>query len=105
MNTEFMRETTAIHDFYHPPFTIIGACDDRAAERVAALYSSLKAAVARTSIPVAELIKYASNAFHAPNVCFANEIWTLSTAMGMDSHHVLESFSNDTKLHTSRQSP
>jgi len=74
MNPEFMRETTAIHDFYHPPFTIIGACDDRAAERVAALYSSLKAPVERTSIPVAELIKYASNAFHALKVSFANEI-------------------------------
>src|SRR4029453_3077680 len=42
MNPEFMRETTAIHDFYHPPFTIIGTCGDRAADRVAALYSTIR---------------------------------------------------------------
>jgi GDP-mannose 6-dehydrogenase len=58
MNPEFMREGTAIHDFYHPPFTIIGACGDRAAERVAAMYCSVKAPQERTSILVAELIKY-----------------------------------------------
>src|SRR4030095_4484164 len=69
MNPEFMRETTAIHDFYHPPFTIIGACGDRAAERVAAVYSSVRAPVERTSVLVAELVKYASNAFHALKVC------------------------------------
>src|SRR6185503_18327192 len=56
MNPEFMRETTTIHDFHHPAFTIIGAAGDRAAESVATLYSSLKVPVERTSIPVAELI-------------------------------------------------
>jgi GDP-mannose 6-dehydrogenase len=45
MNPEFMRETTAIHDFYHPPFTIIETGDERAAERVATFYSSLKAPI------------------------------------------------------------
>src|SRR5882762_9392143 len=45
MNPEFMRESTGIHDFYNPPFTVIGTCGDRAANRVAAIYSSLEAPV------------------------------------------------------------
>src|SRR5216117_2250638 len=61
MNPEFMRETTAIDDFHHPPFTVIGARDDRSFEQVAAMYSSVTAPVERVPIPVAELVKYTCN--------------------------------------------
>src|SRR4030095_12343109 len=68
MNPEFMRESTAIQDFYHPPFTIIGTRGDRAAQRVAALYSTVTAPVEQTSLLVAELVKYVFNAFLALQV-------------------------------------
>jgi len=101
MNPEFLRETTAVKDFHAPPFTVVGGLDSRCVDTVARLYESISAPLERTTLLVAEMVKYSCNAFHALKVCFANEIGTLSKKLGIDSHAVMDVFCKDTKLNLS----
>lgn len=101
VNPEFLREGTSIRDFYDPPFTLIGATDDVAAERLEALYADLDAPVCRTSIRAAEMVKYACNAFHAVKVSFANDIGNVAKALGIDGQEVMRILCQDTKLNIS----
>jgi GDP-mannose 6-dehydrogenase len=100
-NPEFLREGSSVKDFYAPPFTLIGARDRAIAEKAQELYKNLEAPVYLTSIEVAETIKYASNAYHALKIAFANEIGTYCKALGIDSHQVMEIFAADNKLNIS----
>ncbi|MEO7458369.1 MAG: nucleotide sugar dehydrogenase [Gemmatimonadaceae bacterium] len=98
MNPEFLREGTSIKDFDDPPFTVIGAEDERTATTVSSLYAGLKAPVRVVQLSVAEMIKYACNSFHGLKVAFANEIGSISKALNVDSHEVMKIFCEDTKL-------
>lgn len=100
-NPEFLREGTAIDDFYNPPFTVIGELDPRSGDTVAALYDALTAPLFRTTPAAAAMVKYACNAFHAVKVSFANEIGNLCKRLDVDSHAVMNIFVNDTRLNLS----
>lgn len=101
VNPEFLREGSAIEDFRNPPLTLIGEVDQRSGDVLADLYASIPAPVFRTDPDTACLVKYASNAFHALKVTFANEIGRLCKEMGVDSAQVMEIFCQDTKLNIS----
>ncbi len=100
-NPEFLREGSAIEDFNHPPFTLIGAYDERSGNVVEALYEKINAPVFRTDLDTASMVKYASNAFHAVKVTFANEIGRVSKKLNVDSSKVMEIFCCDTQLNIS----
>lgn len=101
MNPEFLREGTAIHDFYHPPLTVIGSQSVEAVDRVAGLYASIPTECVKTDLRTAEMVKYASNAFHALKITFANEIGAWCKREGVDSHVVMRLLTMDTKLNIS----
>lgn len=100
-NPEFLREGTAVKDYYHPSITVLGGDSDIALEKVAALYKELPAPIEIVDIRVAEIIKYVNNSFHALKVTFANEVGNISKALGIDSHKVMELFCKDTHLNIS----
>jgi GDP-mannose 6-dehydrogenase len=101
MVPEFLREGTSVSDFFGPPTTVIGELDTRSGDIVAELFESLPAPLMRTRIHVAEMLKYANNAFHALKVTFANEIGNICKALNCDSHAVMEIFCQDRKLNLS----
>ena len=101
VNPEFLREGTAIKDFRQPPMTLIGHNYRSDAQPTEALYTKVDAPLLTTSIRTAEMIKYASNTWHALKVCFANEIGNLCKRLDIDSHEVMDIFCRDEKLNLS----
>lgn len=101
VNPEFLREGRAIKDFDNPSYTVIGQIDDRSGEQVARLYNYIDAPLYRVPLGVAEMVKYASNVFHALKVVFANEIGNICKSYGIDSHQVMDIFVQDTRLNLS----
>ena len=97
-NPEFLKEGVAIADFLSPDRVVVG--DFRAADgdRVAALYEPLGAPILRTSVPTAEMIKYASNAFLATKISFINEIANVCEEVGADVTEVAEGMGLDARI-------
>ncbi|PHV34860.1 GDP-mannose dehydrogenase [Janthinobacterium sp. BJB312] len=100
-NPEFLREGTAVYDYYNPPKTVIGESDEKAGALLVQLYEKMDAPLVRTDVETAEMVKYTDNTWHAVKVAFANEIGNICKAVGIDGHTVMEIFCQDTKLNLS----
>jgi GDP-mannose 6-dehydrogenase len=100
-NPEFLREGTAVYDFYNPPKTVIGEIDERSGVMLESLYEKMDAPLLRTEIEIAEMVKYTDNVWHALKVGFANEIGNICKELCIDGHKVMDIFCQDTKLNLS----
>lgn len=100
-NPEFLREGTAVKDYYDPPLTLIGSDNLIAAEKIAELYKELPAEIIITDLKIAEIMKYVNNTFHALKISFSNEIGNICSELGIDSHKVMEIFCKDKHLNIS----
>lgn len=101
VNPEFLREGSAIADFEHPPFTVIGESDRRAGDVLLGVYAHLQAPVHRVQPDEASMVKYASNNFHAIKVAFANEIGAVCRQLHIDGQQVMRVFCEDRELNIS----
>jgi GDP-mannose 6-dehydrogenase len=100
-NPEFLREGSSVEDHYHPPYTLSGSWNSHDGEQAASLYTKVTAPIHHVSVETAEMVKYASNAFHALKITFANEMGMLAQACGVDSPSVMNLVCADTKLNIS----
>lgn len=101
VNPEFLRESTAIKDYYDPPMTVIGEFDAASGDMLAGLYQGLAAPLTRAPLETAEMVKYACNAWHATKITFANEIGSMAKAHGVDGRDVMQIVCLDRKLNLS----
>ena len=102
-NPEFMREATAIKDFFNPPKIVIGTRDGLPNPRLDELNQNLAAPVFYTKFREAEITKFVDNSFHALKVAFGNEIGRVCIQLGISAAKVHEIFVSDTKLNISSQ--
>lgn len=100
MCPEFLREGTSVADFFAPPFLVLGGTP-AATRPVRELFGFLDCTVHDVSIPTAESIKYACNAFHALKVSFTNELSRLYRTFGVDARQVMDVFIADRTLNIS----
>ncbi|MCR4313670.1 MAG: UDP-glucose/GDP-mannose dehydrogenase family protein [Candidatus Uhrbacteria bacterium] len=95
---EFLREGTAMRDFFESDRLVIGADDGIAAQTIDKLHEGIKAPRVMTSIESAELIKYAANAFLATKISFINEIANLADRVGADVRDIAHGIGLDPRI-------
>lgn len=97
-NPEFLKEGTAVQDFFHTDRVVIGTQDLKTKGILENLYRPLNVQIFSTTLRTSEMIKFASNAFLATKISFANEIGNLCKELDIDSYAVFEGVGLDTRI-------
>ena len=98
MNPEFLREGKAIEDFLKPDRIVIGYEGEYGKEMLDKVYEKIDAPKLHVPIKVAEMIKYASNAFLAMKISYANEIGNICKKIGIDVYDVMKGVGMDFRI-------
>jgi len=101
MNPEFLREGHAVEDFFNPDRIVIGVKDEKTKSILDELYKQFNCPKLFTDIKTAEMIKYASNAFLATKISFANEIGNICKKLRIDSYEVFKGVGLDHRINPS----
>ena len=100
-NPEFLREGSAVMDYYNPAITVVGTDNNGSLEVMKEVYHSVNAPMIQSTITAAEMIKYVNNTFHALKITFANEIGNICHSVGVDAFEVMKLFKSDDRLNIS----
>ena len=101
MNPEFLREGSAVEDFFNPDRIVFGTEDERSKQILEALYKSFDCPKLSTDIKTAEMIKYVSNSFLATKISFANEMGNICKKLGTDTYGVFKGVGLDNRINPS----
>ena len=100
-NPEFLREGTAVYDYFHPQRIVVGGDSPTAVDKVVQMYHAglaTPAPIVITSSETAEMIKYASNVYLAMRVAFVNELSGVCDAFGIDIGDVSSAMGLDPRI-------
>ncbi len=100
-NPEFLREGSAVKDFFVPDRIVIGVESKRAEEMLRILYRPFRSPLLVTDIKSAEIIKHASNSFLSVKISFINLIARLCDRVGADVSKVAEGMGLDPRINRS----
>jgi GDP-mannose 6-dehydrogenase len=100
-NPEFLREGSAIKDFSNPPYIIVGSDNKELGKKVFDVYHGIKSKKYLVKADLAQMMKYATNSWHAVKVTFANEIGAICKKTNIDAKKLMSIFCEDDQLNIS----
>ena len=97
-NPEFLREGSAINDFFNPDRIVIGGSDQKGLDKCLELYESFDCEKIITDSNSSQMIKYLSNTYLAMRLSFVNETYRLVSEFNGNPEEVLKAIGKDKRI-------